>query len=228
MIESRADTHVRYSAREYDAYTAQFVKPYDELMAKRILEERRKRPGLKRLVDVGTGTAQFLVYLAQLEGLDDLELIGTDLFSDMIDAASEAVKQAGLEHRIQLVVADAHELPFPSNFADLIISRSTLHHWRAPTVALREMYRVLRPSGVALIMDVRRDPAPDAIAEFNRLRSLSGLGPSHLDEKFTADEVRAFAADAGLASVATVYAPTRGIGALGLSLEIEKPHGGSD
>jgi ubiquinone/menaquinone biosynthesis C-methylase UbiE len=222
MSELRSDTHVRYSARQYDDYTSRFVKPYDELMAARIVEESSRRPGSERLLDVGTGTAQFLIYLAQFEPLAGLSLVGSDLFSDMIERGRASVAEAKLDARIELVQADAHEMPFPDQFADIIISRSTLHHWRSPALALQEIYRILKPGGVAIIMDVRRDADAEAVAEFNRLRALSGLGPSQLDEKFTADEVRAFAADAGLAHCSRVYAPKRGMGALGLSLEIEK------
>lgn len=223
MNESRIDQHVRYTAHEYDDYTAKFVKPYDDLMAKRVVEEYQRRSGPLRLLDVGTGTAQFLIQLAQLPALSGLTLIGTDLFEDMVEHARQSVESAGVAARVELVCADAHDMPFADGFADIIISRSTLHHWREPALAIREMYRILKPGGVVIVMDVRRDPAVEALAEFNRLRALAGIGPSHLDEKFTADEVRTFAADAGVADATRVYAPTRGVGALGLSLEIEKP-----
>ena len=215
--------HVRYTADEYDRYTAEFVKPFDEMMTKRVVEEARLQPPDALILDIGTGTARLLVHLAHIGELARLRLVGTDLFEDMITRARRSVAEAGLSGRIELIQQDVHAMDLPDEFADIILSRSTLHHWSDPTRALTEIYRVLKLGGVALIHDVRRDPDPEALAEFDRLRGLAGLGPSFLDEKFTAPEVEAFLRDAGLAAQGIVRAPSSGMGALGMEVEIRKP-----
>lgn len=48
-----------------------------------------------------------------------------------------------------LMCADAHELPFSESAFDAVVSISTLHHL-VPAVAVPELRRVLRPSGVLL------------------------------------------------------------------------------
>jgi ubiquinone/menaquinone biosynthesis C-methylase UbiE len=220
--------HVRYTAEEYDRYTADFVKPFDESLTACVLEESAGRPPGAVLLDVGAGTARFLVKLASVPELESLRLIGTDLFPDMVEQARTTIEAANCASRIEMYVSDAHDMEFPDEFADLIVSRSTLHHWHTPAKALREMDRILKPGGVAIIQDIRRDAVPEAIAAFNRMReaaNISSIGPSYLEEKFTADEVRQFLREAGVEARGIVRAPQKGLGALGLAVEIRKPPG---
>jgi ubiquinone/menaquinone biosynthesis C-methylase UbiE len=216
----RENLHVHYSAESYDKYTEGFVQIYDEGIVNRLLQEGATRGGV--LLDVGTGTARLLIKIAAVPALASLRMIGVDYYQDMVDEARRAVSLAQLEGRIELTQADAHQLPYPEDFADFIISRSTIHHWADPVQALKEMFRVLKPGGVALVHDVRRDPAPDVLAQFNEQRRLAGVEPCRLEEKYTAGEVKAFLIEAGLQYDAIVAAPTEGAGALGFEVRIAK------
>lgn len=60
------------------------------------------------------------------------------------------------------VLADAHRLPFSDASVDVVVAISLLEHLRTPAVALREIFRVLRPAGtlvgsVALIEPFHMD-----------------------------------------------------------------------
>ena len=217
------EAHVRYSAEEYDRYTADFVKPFDDMLASRVVEEAIPRLPGALLLDIGTGTARFLVRLLAIPELTGLRLVGTDLFEDMVDQARRTIAAASASDRIEMIVADVHAMNLPDAHADIVLSRSTLHHWSNPPKALGEIYRVLKPGGIAILHDVRRDATPEALAEFNRLRALAGIGPSFLEEKFTAAEVREFLREAGLAEYASVRAPEKGLRGLGMAVEITKP-----
>jgi SAM-dependent methyltransferase len=155
--------------------------------------------------------------------MDGVRLVGTDLFADMLERGRETIREAGVEPRIELLQQDVHAMDIADAFADIVTSRSTIHHWANPPRAFTEIYRVLKPGGIALIIDVRRDPAPEAIDEFNRQRALAGIGPSNLDEKFTPVEVEAFVREAGLEAHAVVRTPRRGLAALAYVVEIRKP-----
>ncbi len=215
--------HVRYSAGEYDDYTARHVRPFDEMMAARVVEEMQGRPADAVLLDIGTGTARLLLHLAGLAPLHAVRFVGTDAFEDMVERARQTVEAAGLSPRIEIRLDDVHTMRLGDRFADLVISRSTVHHWSDPTRAFVEIYRVLTPGGVAIIHDVRRDPPTEAIAEFNRLRAAAGLPPSHLDEKLTVAEASTHLRQAGLEGVSRVTSGRRGLGALGYEILIRKP-----
>lgn len=215
--------HVRYTADKYDEYTSTQIGMFDDMLAASVIEEMRGRPAGSVLLDVGTGTARLLVVLAARPELAHVRLVGSDVFDDMVERARVTVADAGLSDRIELRQDDVHAMRLPDDYADVILSRSTIHHWTDPVRAFREIYRVLTPGGVAKIQDVRRDPAPEAIAEFNRRRALAGIPPSFLDEKFTVAEVTAFVEQAGLQACAKVKASDSGIAALGYEVRIRKP-----
>jgi len=220
----RENLPIRYSASSYDRYTDGFVAIYDDAMLSRLAEEYAARGGERLLVDVGTGTARLLVKLAQRSGLEKIRMIGLDYFEDMLAQARATVSESGMTGRIDIVQGDAHQLPFPSESVDFVISRSTIHHWAQPIRALAEIHRILNPGGVALIHDIRRDPNPDVFKEFSRKREQAGITvPCRLDEKYTPQEVSEMLREAGLLEHASIAAPTQGPGALGFEVRIKKP-----
>ena len=46
---------------------------------------------------------------------------------------------------------DAESMPFEDNFADLIVSRGSMFFWNDQTKVFKEIYRVLKPNGMAYI-----------------------------------------------------------------------------
>jgi ubiquinone/menaquinone biosynthesis C-methylase UbiE len=191
-------------------------------MIKRIREEIRGPEASGVLLDVGTGTARLLIKIAAVPELKPLRLIGVDYYDDMLSEARRALRQNSLEGVIELHLADVHILPFPDAFADYVISRSTIHHWADPVRAFSEIARVLKPEGVAIIHDMRRDPAPEALSKFNELRRQAGVEPVRLEEKYTAAEVTEFLKAAGLQDRSSVRAAESGPGALGFEVKIIK------
>lgn len=57
---------------------------------------------------------------------------------------------------VDYIEASAERLPFPDASFDAVIERDALHHMQEPGRALREMRRVLRPDGVAVIVECNR------------------------------------------------------------------------
>ncbi|MCI5210969.1 MAG: class I SAM-dependent methyltransferase [Candidatus Electrothrix sp. ATG2] len=101
----------------------------------------------KRALDVGTGTGQFAVYLAQ----DGFEVTAIDLSDDMIAAAQQNAEQENLP--IDFKVGDAEHLEFADNSFDVIVSRNLLWTLPQPEKALREWKRVLKPGGRLVVSD---------------------------------------------------------------------------
>ena len=96
---------------------------------------------------LGTDGAQFAKAGASYTGID------------LTDAAVELAKR-----RFELFdlpgtfrVADAERLDFPDNSFDLVYSHGVLHHTPDTPTAVREIHRVLRPGGKAVVMLYHRD-----------------------------------------------------------------------
>lgn len=216
---------VDYTAAHYDAFTSAHVRPYDKILLSRLQEELAAIPAPKRLLDVGAGTGQILLQLAALPYFQGLHLLALEYFMDMVAATQENFAKAGVLERASTVAADAHALPFASGSMDCIISRSTLHHWEAPAKAMAEMHRVLAPGGVAIIHDVRRNPAPEALEAFNQGRLAAGVGPAKLEGKHTPEEVQEMLREVGIHQDSHVSFETAGPYALGFEVRIQRSEG---
>jgi ubiquinone/menaquinone biosynthesis C-methylase UbiE len=60
------------------------------------------------------------------------------------------------EPGLRFLVADAEALPFDDDSFDVVHSKDSLHHMHDPPRALAEYHRVLKPGGVALIVEANR------------------------------------------------------------------------
>jgi ubiquinone/menaquinone biosynthesis C-methylase UbiE len=113
----------------------------------------RTHPIQGTLLDIGCGPG-FLV--ARIERLyPEVEVVGLDLNRNMISLASARLLRS--RGNYGLVMGDASYLPFCDASVDVVVSSLSLHHWKDPTAAFREVYRILPPGGRVLIFDIRRD-----------------------------------------------------------------------
>jgi SAM-dependent methyltransferase len=98
---------------------------------------------------------------------------GIDISESIISAARRKCPE------LQTAVADVRRLPFKDNRFDLVISNSTLDHFQAASdisVAVSELYRVLRPGGqIVLTLDNLRNPMI-ALRQALPYRLLNALG----------------------------------------------------
>jgi SAM-dependent methyltransferase len=156
-----------------------------------------------RLLDVATGSADLPLQLMEWSRRHGLHLrvIAVDFHPTTSVYARDAT--AG-EPAIQIVRADALDLPFPSGSFDLALCSTALHHFdqSAAAYVLREMDRVAR-SGF-LVSDLRRTRAAligaRALAAtlWRRQRITRHDGPRSVAAAFTAQELRSLARTAGI------------------------------
>jgi len=99
-------------------------------------------------IDVGCGTGNLDVEIAKLS---NFKIIGLDIDPDMKPLFEERVREAQLEGRLSFVAGDAQKLPFPDDYADVVVSRGTLTFIPDIAECLREVDRVLKPTGVAFL-----------------------------------------------------------------------------
>jgi SAM-dependent methyltransferase len=98
-----------------------------------LLHRRFGRPS--RVLAVGCGDGTEAAVLADLLGCD---VVGIDIADDFHPDARE---------KVELVVADAAELPFADGSFDLVFSYHALEHIPRPIEAIGEMRRVVRDAG---------------------------------------------------------------------------------
>jgi ubiquinone/menaquinone biosynthesis C-methylase UbiE len=99
--------------------------------------------GDESLLDVGCGNGRVARLL--LERVARIDAIDVEAWPEWRGAAG-----------ITFQVADGEHLPFENESFDLVHSKDSLHHMAHPERALAEYRRVLRPDGVALIVEANR------------------------------------------------------------------------
>jgi demethylmenaquinone methyltransferase/2-methoxy-6-polyprenyl-1,4-benzoquinol methylase len=113
-----------------------------------------------QVLDVGAGTADLCLRLARRVGPRG-HVTGIDLSAPMLEVGRAKVERAGLSHVVTLMEGNALNLPFPDASFDAVTAGFSLRNMADLRRALREMYRVLKPGGFAVSLDVSKpDPGP--------------------------------------------------------------------
>jgi ubiquinone/menaquinone biosynthesis C-methylase UbiE len=118
-----------------------------------IMRRLRKYSPQGTLLDIGCGPGYLAAEIARR--YPALDVIGLDISPDMLKLAARNLPSG----RVKLLLGDAAALPLENESVDSVVSSASLHHWEDVPAAFNEIYRVLRPGGRFLIMDLRRDTA---------------------------------------------------------------------
>jgi ubiquinone/menaquinone biosynthesis C-methylase UbiE len=118
--------------------------------------------GDERALDVGTGTGALAFALAARVR----EVVAVDSDSEMLDHARVAAPA-----NVEVIEADATQLPFDDFSFDVAATVRLLHHVRRPEVVIAELVRVTRPGGTLLVVDQTAPVDPLAALELNRFEA---------------------------------------------------------
>ena len=132
--------------RDYTRTASRLAPGLYELVGRSMASFCRQQRG--RCLDVGCGRADLDVVLAKIT---ELTIVGLDINEDVLTKARAKVEQAGLADRISFIHGDVHKMPLETGSFDVVISRGSYPFWKDKEVAMREILRVLKPGGVALI-----------------------------------------------------------------------------
>ena len=100
------------------------------------------------VLDVATGTGDLAIAMAR-GGIR--KITGSDISEGMLAIGRKKADKAGLD--IDMVMADAQNLPFGEGSFDAVTSAFGIRNFPDPQTALDEMFRVLHPGGVVYILE---------------------------------------------------------------------------
>lgn len=103
----------------------------------------------QQVLDVASGTGLVAFSAAQAVGRRG-RVLGVDLSGQMVAAANHRAAQAGLSN-VRFERMDAESLQLPDASFDVVLCAMGLMYLPDPLQALREMRRVLRPGGRAVV-----------------------------------------------------------------------------
>jgi SAM-dependent methyltransferase len=111
----------------------------------------------------------------------------------MLEKARARCEKAGLRN-VQFTRGDAESLPFDDVQFDGLVTRLAVHHFANPQRAFHEMFRVIRPGGTGVIVDI---VSSDDADESNLQNAIERLrDPSHV-RMLSASELDACVSRAG-------------------------------
>ncbi|GAB4518288.1 MAG: metalloregulator ArsR/SmtB family transcription factor [Phycisphaerales bacterium] len=131
------------------------------------------------IADIGSGTGNAAEHLAR----HVKQVICIDQSKPMLDAAAKRL--AGLDN-VRFVEGGAEKLPLKDASVDAVTCLLVLHHIDDVDQVMREFARVIRPGGVALIVDMH---------EHDRDEYRQQMGHAHLG--FSEARIRSMYTDAG-------------------------------
>lgn len=158
-------------------------------------------PAQAAALDLAPGPGYFAVELARL-GVR--YVAGLDISRSFVDISREQARQAQVE--VDFRLGNASAMPYEADRFDFLLCRAAFKNFSQPLHALREMRRVLKPGGRALIIDLRRDATADdirqAVAEmrlgaFNAFLVRNVFRHSLLKRAYTRNEFEQLFAQAG-------------------------------
>ncbi|HOQ97844.1 MAG TPA: ubiquinone/menaquinone biosynthesis methyltransferase [Anaerolineae bacterium] len=190
-------------APRYDLMNRLMTARMDVAWRRRACDLLGRLPEGAMVLDVGTGTADLALTMAQRQ--PGLRVLGVDLSPEMLALGRQKVARAGLDGRIALVRGDALALPCPEGAGAAVVSAFTLRNVADVPRALGEMRRAVQPGGVVLCLELSQPRLPGFRPlfrlYFTRLVPVLGalVARSRAAYTYLPQSVDAFLSPAGLA-----------------------------
>jgi demethylmenaquinone methyltransferase / 2-methoxy-6-polyprenyl-1,4-benzoquinol methylase len=148
-----------------------------------------------RVLDLAGGTGDIAALLSKRVGANG-RVVLSDINEAMLNVGRQRLEDQGIVGNVSYAIANAEHLPFDSGEFDVVTIAFGLRNVTDKSAALREMYRVLRPGGKALILEFSKvQPEPlKAIYDAWSFGALPMLGKLIADDedsyRYLAESIR--------------------------------------
>jgi len=202
------EPEVMSSAEEAGEYDEMDFSATDLLFAERAAQLARGAASpVDVIADLGSGNAKIpLAMCPLLPGAT--RVCAVEMSAEMLAVAARNRARDGVSPgRLQLVTADAKQIPLADRSVGMITSNSLVHHIPDPHAVFLEIARIARPGAPILIRDLVRPETQQALerlleAHASRWSPLQRtLFSDSLHAALTLAEVKEFLAECGLANV---------------------------
>ncbi len=174
-------------AQQYDEFSRQYrlkdLKEYARLAASHV------RDG-GSVLDVATGPGYFCIELTKL---GSFKVTGLDLSADLIRIARTNAEGAGV--KVDFLQGNAASMEVPDENFDLVFCSWAIKNFMEPVKVLNEMYRVLKPGGTALLIDLNHEATSQAWNEHSSSLGLKGMAALSMKLAFRIQRSGAYSKD---------------------------------
>jgi len=132
--------------QEFDKVTKLAFAPIYPYLARCIKNKFDITKGI--CVDVGSGPGSLAIAMAKTT---KMYVFSLDIQEAMTKVAIRNIVEGGLASRVEAVTSDVCKMPFDDGSVDLVVSRGSMPFWEDRPRAFREIYRILKPRGIAYV-----------------------------------------------------------------------------
>lgn len=104
----------------------------------------------KTVLDIATGTGDLAILMTSTSAT---EIIGLDISAGMLEVGKKKIAEKKLDNKIQMVLGDSENIPYPDNYFDAITVAFGVRNFENLEKGLTEILRVLKPNGVFVILE---------------------------------------------------------------------------
>jgi ubiquinone/menaquinone biosynthesis C-methylase UbiE len=146
--------------------------PHPIITRDRLRAVLRPTPG-ERVLEIGPGTGYYTLDMAEWVAPDGTVEI-FDLQQEFLDHVMRRAAERGLKNVVP-TQGDATALPYDDVSIDAVVLTAVLGEIPDPAAALREIHRVLRPTGRLVVGELFGDPHFTTLASLRRQAAEAGL-----------------------------------------------------
>jgi ubiquinone/menaquinone biosynthesis C-methylase UbiE len=144
-------------AKWYASNTRKGIEDFRSL-ARRVASDL---PPGSSVLEVAPGPGYFAIELAKLS---NYQITGLDISRSFVEMAQRSAREENVT--VDFRLGDAAHTPFADESFDFVLCRAAFKNFSEPLQAIREMHRILKKGGRAVIIDLRRDASPSDINQF--------------------------------------------------------------
>jgi ubiquinone/menaquinone biosynthesis C-methylase UbiE len=123
-------------------------------------EAKRHLTDNANVLEVAPGPGYFSIELAKM---GNYNITGMDISADFIEICKANAERENVN--INFLQGNVSSMVFEDNTFDFIFCSAAFKNFKDPVTALCEMYRVLKNSGIALIVDMNHDVSKETLAK---------------------------------------------------------------
>lgn len=205
-----ANWYAKNTQKNIEAY-----RQYAQLVAGKVSEG-------ETILEVAPGPGYLSIELAKM---GSYHITGLDISPTFVEIAQAKAKEAGVD--VDFRQGNASHMLLAGDLFDFIVCSAAFKNFSEPVQAMDEMFRVLKPGGTALIIDLRPDASIDEI-EMHIRKDMALTGVNFLLTKWTFQSMllkRAYPADTirQFASQSKFKSCTIDENGIGMYIYLEKP-----
>lgn len=145
-------------ARKYDKLNSVLTFNIDKIWRKKAIQVCDLKSNDK-VLDLCCGTGQMINYACRKVG-KNTEVIGLDFNQEMLNVGYKRLNESIKEYKFKLLKGDILELPFKDNSFHCVTIAFGLRNIKDKSRALSEIYRVLKPGGKLVCLELSNPEFP--------------------------------------------------------------------